>query len=950
MPTQGVYCAAGINGDGKIITKYAETLDELTRIAQKFESQNLNVFITPGTFEEYRRTSANSVYMRSLFVDLDVRDFSTIKEEDQHKYYPGKDVALVELQAFVTSKNLPPPVYVDSGTGIHAYWVFDRDIPTEEWKPTAEAFKSVCRETLKIDPTVTADAARLMRAVGSKNQKPTPPTAVKLLGEDIPVHSFDAFVNLICQELVDPVVDKSPSLDAIFSSVKKGLDEDTLKLLKMDNFQYSFKTIAEKSLAGEGCEQIKNILVNSSTLGYEMWTAGLSIASKCTDWEESVILMSQDHPGYDREKTIQKAKSFSGFHSCSWFRAENPKLCENCPHAARIKSPLHLGRELIKEEPEAVEEDAVRPPPNTKNVFELPEYLSGFERGVNGGIYYTPPPKPDKKGKPIPQDPVLIFQHDVFPVKRMYSIFDGECLIVRLILPKDPEREFILPMSSIYKKDEFTKIAVGNGVVFPSHAVEYCMKYFERWSMYLVNSNEAEIMRTQMGWTEDHDAFICGLWEIRKDCTTVPTAASPYVKKLAKLIKQEGDYDIWKNSINKLNTPGLEILSVGLLNGFGSPLMRFMDVKGVSVCLTGGPGCGKTGALYSGLSLFMNPKEGTIMEHTENALIGRYLALHSLNFGLDEVSNLKGEAVSKLVHRVSSGTAKIRMQGSVNAEREVEQSAALILTMTSNQNLYDKLGQYKGLPEGEVARLIEFNLQKPKPFVDDPNLGPEIFIPIQSNYGWAGPEFIKALYKLGNTKILEITNKWVNKFRSQFGHDTAYRFYDAWIGAIFGGGEIAVEHGIIDFDLDRIYKKTVEEVIHSKGKSIQLNNIDYKELFSEFIINNHAGMLILNGSKLVSEPRNSTPLVARVNIDTGVTYVHKSALKRFLAEKQVSAREFEYNLEKDGFMFSDRVRLSTGWKAGMHTPPVRVYGFKAIPEDIKAIPEDIIDEYRSTGT
>jgi len=936
LPTQGVYCASGINNDGKIVTKYAETLDELTNITDKFRERNLNVFVTPGTFEGYRRIAKGSVYMRSLFVDLDVRDFSKVKEEDQHKYYPSKEEALDALYSFVADKKLPTPVYIDSGTGIHAYWVFNRDIPTQEWKAAAEAFKLLLRDSLKIDPTVTADAARLMRMVGSHNQKTTPLLEVKLLNELV-IYDFDEFIKLI---------DVPISTDSILAMVPKGLDEDTIKLLKLDNFQYSFSTLARKSLNDEGgCNQIKNILVNSKTLGYDLWTAGLSIASKCVDWEESVISMSEDHPDFNYETTIQKAKSFGGVHTCAWFKRENSKGCEGCPHS--ISSPIQLGKELktadLPPPKEAVEEDAVRAEAHTKDVFELPEYLQQFQRGVNGGIYYLPPPKPTKDGKVIQEDPILIFQHDIYPVKRMYSVFDGECLVVRLVMPKDPEREFILPMSTIYKKDEFTKIIVANGAVFPSSALNHCMRYFERWGMYLVNSNEAEIMRTQMGWTEDNNAFVCGYKEIRKDGSIAVTAASPYVKKLAKLIKQEGSYDVWKNSINKLNTPGLELLCVGLLNGFGSPLMRFMDVKGVSVCLTGGPGCGKTGSLYSGTSLFMDPKEGTVLEHTENGLIGRYLALHSILFGLDEVSNYKGEDVSKLVHRVSSGAAKIRMQGSVNAERELERSAALILTMTSNQNLYDKLGSFKGSPEGEVARLIEFNIQKPKPFEDDPNLGPAIFNPIQRNYGWAGVDYIKRLYEIGDSEIIDRTTSWVNRFRREFGHDTAYRFYDAWIGAIFGGGKIAVEHGIMDLDIERIYSAVVNDLIHSKGKNIQLNNIDYKELFSEFIINNHAGILILNGNKLISEPRNSSPLVARVNIENGITYVHKAPMKRFLSQKQVSAREFEHHLEKDGFMFSDKARLSTGWKAGMHTPAVSVYAFKAIPEEV-------IDELGHTGT
>ena len=80
---------------------------------------------------------------------------------------------------------------------------------------------------------------------------------------------------------------------------------------------------------------------------------------------------------------------------------------------------------------------------------------------------------------------------------------------------------------------------------------------------------------------------------------------------------------------------------------------------------------------------------------TDNAMVGRYLALHNIPFGLDEVGNVEGKVLSNLIHKISHGKAKLRMQASINAERTTELSAALVAMFTSNHSLYDKLSILK---------------------------------------------------------------------------------------------------------------------------------------------------------------------------------------------------------------------------------------------------------------
>ena len=103
------------------------------------------------------------------------------------------------------------------------------------------------------------------------------------------------------------------------------------------------------------------------------------------------------------------------------------------------------------------------------------------------------------------------------------------------------------------------------------------------------------------------------------------------------------------------------------------------------MCLLGQSGSAKTGAMYAGLSMWGNPKDLSVFDATDNGMVGRFLGLHNIPLGIDEISNKDAKILSQLVHKISHGKAKIRMQASVNAEREHEMSASMVCIMTTNQ-------------------------------------------------------------------------------------------------------------------------------------------------------------------------------------------------------------------------------------------------------------------------
>jgi hypothetical protein len=924
LPKQGVYCVGELDRSkpkGKDFSNhFARTFDEMLDKVEAVKARHHDVYIAMGTFEGFSRQAKDCIYFSSLFIDLDV---------GANKPYATKDLALEALDKFVTEQDLPPPNRVDSGNGIHAYWLFGEDIPAQEFLPYAKLWKKLCMKNFTIDPLATpANLAQVMRWADSTNYRYEPNSQTKFLDDEVYEYDFSMFKEFLGEPEAE--------VDDVLASVSKGLDEDTKQMLKLDNFAKTFETLADKSINGSGCPQIANILINAATLEEPLWHAGLSIARFCDDGATAIHKMSEDHPEYNYEDTEEKASRFPAPRTCEWFIDNYPERCEGCQHRGKITTPIVLGKEF-KAAPPPDKAESVRQESDTKTISAFPDFLFPFLKGENGGIYYQPPNKYNKKGEAVPQDPILILPHEFFPVRRMFSKHDGECLLMRLELPRDPVREILVPMKHVYAQENFKSLMSSNGVFASAEKLPHLMNYVIKWGQYMQLTDKAEMMRMQMGWTEEPAdeiawptrSFVIGKREILTNGEIIDAPSSPFVRGIAKHLVPRGTYKRWRESADYLNNPGFEMHAFTMLCGMASPYMTYTSTAGVTVCLLGQSGSAKTGAMYAGLSMWGNPKDLSVFEATDNGMVGRFLGLHNLPLGIDEISNKDAKILSQLVHKISHGKAKIRMQGSVNAEREHEMSASMTCIMTTNQSAYNKFELIKSSPDGEAARLIEFLIQKPELLKAEGGalLGKHIFDAFRVNYGHTGPMVIQEGLRLGDSYIEDNLALWDERFTKDFGDDGTYRFYQNLVSTACMSGTMAHEANIIKLDISRVYHETVREMITIRDKVVKVNRTDYPSVLSDFLHKNTNSMLVIKDGKVTKEPTNQ--IVARMVSDENILQVSKTALKKYLAECQISSREFEFEMRKNGGLIDDKKgRLTTGWKSAIQIDPTNLYWFK----------------------
>jgi len=918
LPDSGVYCVTDIDPITKRTKNiFVESIDELVEVAQS--KKDTNIFVALSNFKGHSRKAEHAISLRSFFVDLDV---------GQKKEYSSKEEAIASLDNFVASNELPPPVVVDSGTGAHAYWFFNESVPADEWKIYATKFKEFCfNNGLKIDPVVTSDVSRVLRCPDTFNHKTSIPSPTKVLRWSDFTSDFAVWKDFLGGVEV--------SLEEIVKREK--ITDLGRQMAGHNNYSSEFAKIATKSLdedSNEGCLQMRHIINNRTALPEPLWYAGLSIAQHCIDRDEAIHLLSQDYEGYNKEATENKANQTQDKpQSCATFNTINPGVCDGCIHFNKITNPLSLGKTFIAspttDEPVHNEIIPVAGgvPMVTTKLHGLPPEINGYKRGANGGIIYKPAPTYDANGELIEEKEQIVTTYDLYPTKRIYSTTQGDCMMMVTEMPNDKSREFMLPFSSVYDGNELRKVLSMNGVLFDplTSQWKYIMSYIIKWGQYLIAKGSAEVMRNQMGWTEDHEAFVVGGIEINREGKESNSPTSPLCRGIAKHLIKTGEYDTWKLSANKLNTEGLEVHAFVMLTGFSSILMPYTSTSGVTMCLTGDTGAAKTASLYACLSVWGNPKDLSVLDATENGMTGRYLALHNIPFGLDEVGNIHGKTLSQLIHKVSQGKAKIRMQASVNAEREHELSAALVAIFTSNHSLYDKLAILKKDPNGEVARLIEIYMRKAKILADDPSEGRAIFDPFRTNYGWAGPEFVKELMKYTRSEIEAKIAVWVNKFKKDFGDDTAFRFYENLVAVTMVSSELAAKADIVHLDTQRIYKKIVSEMIDIRDNVVKTNSVNYQSLIGEFLHLNNSNTLIINGGHVTTEPRNT--LVVRLDMDKKELCLSKPAFRKFLTEENnVTPKQWLFQMAQTGVKIVEKKKkMASNWKPGIDQFNVEAY-------------------------
>jgi hypothetical protein len=883
LSSQGEYCVLGYSGK-KIVQKFFTSIDEVIHTATNMNVNKLNTFFALASFKTAGSRKVDNIqYLKSFFLDLDC---------GASKDYPNKAEALDALRGFCKKTNLPKPVIVSSGNGVHCYWPLTTEVEYKEWFLVADKLKKLCAvHNLLADPAVTADGARILRMPETHNHKSDPPLDVSILSKDINLLSIEEFTDLV----------------GGVSPITEATEPNAVSSKHYDNMENSFKRIIERTLKGDGCEQIKHIINNQADVSEPLWRGGLSVTKFCADGEKASHIISRKHPEYSAEKTIEKMEAIAGPYNCERFDELNPNVCPNCPFWNKIKGPLVLGYVVQEDIEEGFFEEN-----------DIPKYPTPYFRGKNGGVYVR---YSNEDGDP---EDKLIYHNDLYVVSRLTDPETGEGIVMRLHLPKDGVREFTVPLTAVTSKEEFRKQLSMQGVAV--QRMDHIMTYTTAWVHELQLSKEADIAHKQYGWVDDtYKSFIVGREEITKEGIK-PNPPSTHTLSTIDNFQTKGTLENWKKALEFYNRDNFELHQLVVGASFGSPLVAFTTVHCGCANLNGDTGIGKTAVQHAGLSVWGSPKYLLIEENDSAAsAMNRGEVYHNLPFFIDELTNKDPKELSNLAYRLTGGRQRNRMMGGSNLERYRGDPWHLLAVTSANGNLIERIGLMKTMPKAEAQRILECKTQQMK--FETKEETDEFNMLMLNNYGHAGRIYIKSIMNdiEGVRKLLKEVQ---TKIDTTAGLTAQNRFWSAFMACSMTGILLAKKAGLVNYDTKKLFKFIVETLKKNLHASNDMG-ASVEELLNDYIHEHYSMVLWIKSTDdargdtlVVPESLPRMKLVARYETDLKKVYLLPKPLKKWCGAHQVDYTSFMQDLKENMNAKSGTVRLSKG--THLNLPATRV--------------------------
>ncbi|HPW27995.1 MAG TPA: VapE family protein [Rhodoferax sp.] len=327
LPASGKYCLFQTsNRHHSWCDSISELVDKTIALGDKPD-----IYFATGTFvEPNARTQANAALKKAFYFDLDA---GTKKLETQgpEKVYATQQDAIHGIVEFARETGLVPSLFVSSGEGLHLYWVLDEAIPAAQWTAIARQFQKFgVSKGLKIDSSVTADSARILRPIGTLHPNGKRVTILKDTGK---TYTAEAFANVIGADAL--------ALPATASKYDLSINDEVLASPNYADRTYDIGLIRAQ------CNAVKFGIENPMKLEEPYWRLMMGIAKHTVNGRAAAHDLSKTHPKYSANQTNDYFDRWAtGPSTCGKFAEFNPTACAGCKHKGTIKSPIVLGQIL----------------------------------------------------------------------------------------------------------------------------------------------------------------------------------------------------------------------------------------------------------------------------------------------------------------------------------------------------------------------------------------------------------------------------------------------------------------------------------------------------------------------------------------------------------------------------------------------------------------------------
>ena len=876
---------------------------------------------TPGGFQyPVGRTQDNAKAARALWIDFDVKPGNPTAYESKNEAYDA-------LRGFVAKVGLPKPLLIDSGNGLHAYFLMDESLERDAWEDLAWSLKEILEHTgVKYDRSRTGDIASILRPVGSFNRKDADnpkPVKARVQGVSMPASHyrqvFDAY-----REANDVLPMARQKQDFA------GLNSD---LCSTPDYPDSFAEEIVKK-----CNQLADFK-NTGGRDEPTWYNALGLLKHCKDGIEKAHEWSSAHADYDREDTDSKLEHWEyGPTSCERFRQVNPDACGGCEY--KCSSPISLGYRMpenVEHTPLVIEPDET--PQEDLKVGPGSAYWPEGYRVSNGRIEVARTSEPDDLGNTVTSYVPLL--EPVFWLLNEARNEEGEYLLhMRAEIKEGKYHDFDIPTSATSSPDKLRSALSANRV----HALTHSQKAGTEMQNFVIKSS-LEMMRKrdeinthiQMGWNKAHSSFLIGNKLVHANgVTTVRVGQS--VSSLAANGKgfedplaPRGTLEEYRDGVKALyNHPDYEPYHYVLgaaIGAYVTKLVRFDEWHGIPLLVfSNDSGYGKTTVAAIGLNAVSHNSLSRATDGTTNFFKSMLKGFGSYPVFLDEVSKQfdDAKALQDFLYIWPTGQDRGRLNqgGAIKAMGPSWNNMGII---TSNKSMLQALATiHEVTPEATQVRVLELDLgstvRKKPNAVEFKPLAEHM---VGNVYGVCGERLIRMILK-NQDKIADQIDKEYKAVNSALPHQFigASRFLCYHAACSLVGLKLGEKLGLWNFDVAAV-REFITKHIRRQMERITEYKVSPEDRFAAMMADFHGKLLVTYRYDSLDARRKNASLeeplskihgtvVGRYAIgcpgtkteaaDPGRLYITISAINKWCHENKLSSAEMRRDWMKAGLI------------------------------------------------
>lgn len=890
-----------------------EQYEEMAAEAHKQSAMGENVYYACASFKEIHykdipegarhpewwgkagRLQSNVQVCKAFWLDLDVG------KVDPTKSYDTQKEAARDLAKLCKEVDLPLPLIVSSGNGLHCYWVLTKEIPAEQWKRIARMLAAACTYLeVKHDTSCTTDESRILRPLGTVNPKGGKRVELKRDADPIGAMEFAG-------KLVAFV--KANNLRMPKDSIKpSGKPAGGMAGAILGEIEYP---PSSAYIVAEHCAAVAHFRDVMGHVDEPLWWVMGGFFKHTVEGEALFHEWSSGDERYDPDVAQAKLDAWTyGPPGCEKIKEVAGKLCEGCK--AGCKNPIQLGHTISQHE--VATTAAVQTSTPTAPV--IPFKPAGFRWTGQTLVQEVP----DKDG--VVHD--VVFSDTLFyAVNRVKDENDEWNLRLRMSVAGHEWREFDMPTSLIADPRGFAKhLAKYEVLVFN---IEPARLYMKEITKLLMQHQQQTVTYDRFGW--DEGRFIVGKTAYVPDGTTKEVLVTDNIVNAQKAMScaPKGDLQSWVDIVDSTyNRPGAEMYQFVLAAyGFASPLVWLADFKnfrGIPIVLSGEGGIGKSSVFKAANTIYADPNALMIDASTKggttlNGLLGMASLFNGVPLLFDELTEREDADFTPIMYSLSNGVGKVRMTSNGKFAENVKPYAGNY-GGTSNTPITDKIyaEEKKDTADAANARcfeiggltkqgMIDLFGQLDISFVDrlgeHHGVAAQVYLPYVSTHRDAiRDQLIKIRDKLGTDKAVE----------------SRERYYIDLIAFAYVAATIAKNLGLIKWDVTAMTKWALGHM-----KSLRRSFAERSALTSDV-----SGLFVswLHGSVITTKhfptgkPRTYTlevphdPLKtkpqARIAVEDRKMFVSVAALQDWCKEYNQDYVQVKAKMKADNYVVAEK--------------------------------------------